>query len=93
MTEKEMVGWHHWLDGHEFELALSVGDGQEAWHAAFRGVTKSQSQLSDWTEYITSKDMFGAEGIVAIIMYNFYWSIIRKTTKSLCCIFEMNVIL
>ena len=28
MTEDEMVGWHHWLDGHEFEQALGVGDGQ-----------------------------------------------------------------
>ena len=28
MTEDEMVGWHHRLDGHEFEQALVVGDGQ-----------------------------------------------------------------
>ena len=28
MTEDEMVGWHHWLDGHEFESAERVGDGQ-----------------------------------------------------------------
>ena len=27
-TEDEMVGWHHWLDGHEFEQALGVGEGQ-----------------------------------------------------------------
>ena len=27
-TEDEMVGWHHWLDGHEFEQASRVGDGQ-----------------------------------------------------------------
>ena len=27
-TEDEMVGWHHWLDGHEFEQALEVGDEQ-----------------------------------------------------------------
>ena len=27
MTEDEMVGWHHQLDGHEFEQALGVGDG------------------------------------------------------------------
>ena len=27
-AEDEMVGWHHWLDGHEFEQALGVGDGQ-----------------------------------------------------------------
>ena len=28
MTEEEMVGWHHQQDGHEFEHALEVGDGQ-----------------------------------------------------------------
>ena len=28
MTEDEMVGWHHRLDGREFEQALGVGDGQ-----------------------------------------------------------------
>ena len=28
MIEDEMVGWHHQLDGHEFEQALGVGDGQ-----------------------------------------------------------------
>ena len=28
MTEDEMVGWRYQLDGHEFESALGVGDGQ-----------------------------------------------------------------
>ena len=28
MIEEEMVGWHHRLNGHEFEKALGVGDGQ-----------------------------------------------------------------
>ena len=27
-TENEMVGWHHWLDGHEFEEALGDDEGQ-----------------------------------------------------------------
>ena len=27
-TENEMVGWYHWLDGHEFEQAWGVGEGQ-----------------------------------------------------------------
>ena len=26
--EDEMVGWHHRLDGHEYEQALGVGNGQ-----------------------------------------------------------------
>ena len=29
-TEVEMVRWHHWLDGHESEQALGVGDRQES---------------------------------------------------------------
>ena len=29
MTEDEMVGWYHWLDGHEFEETLGDSDGQE----------------------------------------------------------------
>ena len=28
MTEDEMVGWHHGLNGHEFEQTLGVADGQ-----------------------------------------------------------------
>ena len=28
ITEDEMVRWHHRLNGHEFEEALGVGDGQ-----------------------------------------------------------------
>ena len=30
MTEDEMAGWHHGLDGHESEWSPGVGDGQEA---------------------------------------------------------------
>ena len=28
MTEDAMIGWHHRLNGHEFEQTLGVGDGQ-----------------------------------------------------------------
>ena len=49
MTKDEMVGWHHCLNGHEFEQTLGVGDVQGSlvycspWD-------HSQMQLSDWTE-------------------------------------------
>ena len=39
-----MVGWHHQLDGHEFEQAPGVGDGQGG---LVHGVTKSWTRLSD----------------------------------------------
>ena len=43
MTEDEMVGWHHWLNGREFEQTLGTSEGRKAWHAAVHGVTKSQT--------------------------------------------------
>ena len=44
MTEDEMVGWHHRLNGHEFEKTPGVGD---VWRAAVHGVAKSRARLSD----------------------------------------------
>ena len=47
MTEDEIIGWHHRLNGHKFEQAPGVGDGQGAWHAAVHGVAKSRTWLSN----------------------------------------------
>ena len=46
-TEDEMVGWHQWLDGHQFEQALGVGDGQGSLVCSSSG---SWTWLSDWTD-------------------------------------------
>ena len=47
-TKDEMVGWHHQLNGYEFEQALGIGDGQGSLaRAAVHGVSKSQTRLSD----------------------------------------------
>ena len=45
----KMVGWHHRLNGHEFEQTLEMVKDGEAWCAAVHGVIKRQTQLSDWT--------------------------------------------
>ena len=49
-TEDEMIGWHHRLNGHEFEQVPQTGDGQQAPCAAVHGVAKSQIWMIDWTE-------------------------------------------
>ena len=49
-TEDEMVGCHHWLDGHEFEWTPGVSDGQGGLACCDSWVVKSWTQLSDWTE-------------------------------------------
>ena len=52
MIENEMAGWHHWLDGHEFEWTPGVGDGQgglaccDSW-----GLKESDTtEWLNWTE-------------------------------------------
>ena len=50
MTEDGMVGWHHQLDGHEFEWALEVGNGEGSLACCSPWGLKSRTQLSDWTE-------------------------------------------
>ena len=49
MTEDEMVGWHHQLNGHEFEQAQGDGEGQWNLGALAHRVTNSLTKLSDWT--------------------------------------------
>ena len=50
MTEDEMAGWHHWLDGRESEWTPGVGDGEGGLVCCDSWVTKSWTQLRDWTE-------------------------------------------
>ena len=47
MTEDEIVGWHHQLNGHEFEKLQEIVKDREAWHAAVHRIASSQIQLSD----------------------------------------------
>ena len=47
MTEDEMVGWHHRLDGREFGETWQLMMDREAWRAPAPGVTKSQTRLSN----------------------------------------------
>ena len=52
-TEDEMVGWHHRLDGHEFEQTPGVGEGQgglvccSPWGC-------EQSDMTEWLNWMTS---------------------------------------
>ena len=50
IIKDEMVGWHHRLNGHEFEQASELVMDRESWHATVHGVTKSWTRLSNWTD-------------------------------------------
>ena len=49
MTEDEMVGWHHRLDGHGFGWTPGVGDGQGGLVCMIpvHGIAKIRTRLSD----------------------------------------------
>ena len=47
MGEDKMVGWHHQLNGHEFEQILGGAEGQESLVCCSSWGCKSWTQLSD----------------------------------------------
>ena len=51
MTEDEMVGWHHWLDGHDFGWSLGVGDGQGGLACCGSWGCK-ESDTTEWMNWI-----------------------------------------
>ena len=59
MTEDEMAGWHHWLDGHEFESTLGTSDGQgglacwDSWGCKESDMT----ERLNWTEGTQKKQI------------------------------------
>ena len=54
-TEDEVVGWHHWLYGHEFDQALGVGDGQGSLVYCSSWVAESDTtERLNWTDSIIS---------------------------------------
>ena len=56
LTEDEMVGWHHWLDGHEFEQAPGVGDGQGSlvFCSPWSCKESDMAEWLNWTEWVSN---------------------------------------
>ena len=55
MTEDEMVGWHHWLNGHEFEQAPGVGDGLGSLASCIPWGRK-ESDMTEWLNWTERKE-------------------------------------
>ena len=72
MTEDEMVGWHHWLDGHGFEWTLGVGDGQGglACCGSWGHKVSDTTEQLNWTE------------LILILFLSHSWCLYDKITLS-----------
>ena len=75
LTENEMVGWHHRLNGHALGQTLGDSEGQGSLES--QGVTKSQTQLGDWTKNLFNKS--GLSFFLSILSFQrpsswFHWS-------------------
>ena len=66
-TEDLMVGWRHWLDGHEFEQSPGVGDGQ--------GSLVLQSMGSQWVRHNRATELNWTELKLYFTSITFVWDI------------------
>ena len=75
-----MVGWHHWLNGHEFEKTQRVSEGQGNLACCSYEVAMSQTQLSDWTIATTlSLGLLKFTGICSSLLLGCHWHFHMKT--------------
>ena len=83
MTEDEMVGWHHWLNGHEFEQALGIGDGQGSLVCYSPWGLKE----SDMTERLSWTEMLLCISIKYIksgcLSFWWYWELLSRSINYL----------
>ena len=82
-TEDEMVGWHHWLGGQEFEQAPGVGDGQGSLVCCMQSMG-SQRVRHDWgTEANRTRG--------DLVTCPTPWNDESTASTSLCTLWELNV--
>ena len=83
-TEDEKVGWHHWLNGHGFEQALGVGDGQGSLECCSPwGRRFGQDWVTElnWTDLIIIQEAEMTPGILTIKRFNIGNHKLIKLTK------------
>ena len=56
-TEDEMIGWHHWLDGHGFGSTPGVGDGQGGL-ACCSSWGRKESDMTEWLNWTDGSSIF-----------------------------------
>ena len=90
ITEDEIIGWHHQLNGHEFEHIPRLVTDRKAWHAALHGVAKSWTWLSNWNEPVSNfLEEISSLSYSVIFLYSFVLLIEEGLVNSLCYSLEL----
>ena len=76
-TEDEMVGWHHWLDGHEFGWTPGVGDGQGGLLCCSSWGCK-ESDMTEWLNWTELKMLVA----YSYIIFSISWFILLREWNS-----------
>ena len=84
MTEDEMVGWHHWLNGHEFEQAPGVGDGQGslACYSPWGHKKLDTTEWLNWTEFNNQTTDWIWINVLFIYYYKYMFEILLSAIKT-----------
>ena len=66
-TEADKIGWHHWLNGHEFEQALGVSDRRGSLECCgpWGHKESNTAEWLNWTEAV-STSLYSVVGVKAI---------------------------
>ena len=84
VTEDEMFGWHHRLNGHETKQTPGDGEEQEAWCATVHGVANSQTRLRNWATTAKSKGQSFQQEFTVLVLSD---SLNRLLSAWLCPLF------
>ena len=82
-TEGEMVGWHHRLDGHEFEQALWVGDGQGSLTCCSPWGRKESDMTErlNWTNLMSGRifpKLYQLLSVILMLVFAYFYLCIYK---------------
>ena len=78
-----MFGWHHWLDGHEFEQTSWVGDGPGSLVCCSQWVRK-ESDVTEWLNWLTA-------GMYMFLCYSLCSSSRPQLLPPLCLLFCLHL--
>ena len=87
MTEDEMFGWHHQLNGHESEWAQGVGDGQRSLICCSPWGHKE----SDMTEWLNWTELIFMISFLHLTLGVFFLIFLGALGVSLGCLFDLSV--